>query len=211
MSAKVILTNLFSIFIALVATAGPKALVIIDMQEHFVTRNGDQEKGQNPAVLQTVIYKQKLLIDRAKQRNMPILLVEYSGIGPTNPELKNHIGDYAKVKTVLKNTDGLFNESNTGLAETKSILTQWGTKDLIIVGANGGACVEQTIAGALTAGFNVYAYTDGIADFNAESFAYPYSYLIHSNSLPTTDKKQLWIGVISKQGSSLVTPSRKDK
>jgi hypothetical protein len=46
----------------------------------------------------------------------------------------------------------------------------------IMIGANGGACVEDSILGGLRRGLDVTAYTPGIVDFNPKSFIYPYSY-----------------------------------
>ena len=43
-----------------------------------------------------------------------------------------------------------------------------------VTGANGGACVVQSIHGALDNNCSVLAVSSGIADFNYQDFIYPY-------------------------------------
>lgn len=88
------------------------------------------------------------MIKKAKAMKMPIMVVEYETIEPTNAELMKHIGDYQPVSVVRKPTDGLFDDPDTR-QKTKDILEKWGSKELVVMGANGGFCVEATIRGAL--------------------------------------------------------------
>lgn len=158
------------------AFAGPKALVIVDMQDKFVTRGRSDKLPENQEVLRQLEIRQKQMIDVAKRRDMPIMIVEYVNNGPTNEKLLAHIGNYPKAFTILKTTDGLYDWFNTSAEQAGERLKVWGITDLIIMGANGGSCVERTIRGALGAGYRVWAYKNGIADFNPITFQYPYSY-----------------------------------
>jgi nicotinamidase-related amidase len=157
-------------------SAGPKALVIVDMQDNFVTRGRSDKLPENQETLRILDIKQNEMIDVAKRRGLPIMLVEYVGNGPTNEKIMARIGNYAKVFTILKSTDGLYDWFNTSAEVAREGLKEFGVTDLIIMGANGGSCVERTIRGALRAGYRVWAYKNGIADFNPITFQYPYSY-----------------------------------
>ena len=159
-----------------VAFAGPKALVIVDMQDIYVTRGRSDKLPENQETLRRLEIRQKQMIDVARRRGMPIMLVEYAGNGPTNARLLAHIADYPKVFTVLKSTDGLYDWFNTSAEIAREKLQAYGVTDLIVMGANGGSCVERTIRGALSNGYRVWAYKNGIADFNPITFQYPYSY-----------------------------------
>ena len=99
-----------------------------------------------------------------------------NGYTPTNRELLKEIGDYDKVVTIFKQTDGLFDLHNNSAEAANDQLKDWGVSDLIVMGPNGGACVEATIRGALASGYKVWAYRDGIADFQYKTFVYPFSY-----------------------------------
>lgn len=162
------------------ARAEGKALVIIDMQDFFAQRQGTHKQFANPQVLAKIMERQKRMIDIAKSRNIPILIVEYGSdthhpIGRTNSELRNQIGRYRNLKRIVKQRDGLF-DSDPVASHAHRILRRWGVNELIIIGANGGACVERTIQGALQTGYKVKAYSDAIADFNYDRFQYPYIY-----------------------------------
>jgi len=73
---------------------------------------------------------------------------------------------------------------NTG--DTDRELTD---RDLIITGANGGACVKCTIEGALDNKFRVWADSNAIADFQGSAFTLPYVYL--DGQLKVKNKKLL--------------------
>lgn len=155
-----------------------RALVIIDMQDDFATRDGNQNSRKNPQILKSLIEKQKEMISYAKKMMMPIMVVEYDikEYSHTNKELIDAIGNYSPVATVLKNTDGLFDPKNESVDKAKKILKNWGVSGLIVMGANGGYCVKETIRGALASGYKVAAYDEGIAELNYSDFISPYSY-----------------------------------
>jgi nicotinamidase-related amidase len=155
---------------------GPKtALVIIDMQPIFVTRGGYDKTPKNVEKVNQILKIQLEAIERAKHDNMPIVVVQYANEGKTNEKLTTAIGDYPQTVNLTKNTDGLFDDDNTYKKEAVKYFVDHDIKKLIITGANGGACVRQTIEGALNEKFSVTAVSPGIADFNYPDFIYPYS------------------------------------
>jgi len=154
------------------------ALVIIDMQPYFATRAGNDQKDKNKIKVLKIINKQIAAIREAKKAKIPIVLIEYeygsSCCGKTNRKLRNEVKFYKKFKTIKKNTDGMFSSSNKYKQKLTDYLEDNHIGSLIILGANGGACVKQSIKGSLEENYNVIAYNKGIADFNYRDFIYPY-------------------------------------
>lgn len=152
------------------------ALVVIDMQPVFVTRGGNHETPENKKKVNRILEEQRVLINKAKAAKIPIIFLEYEGdYGDTSQTLKSPVKGYSKVKTFMKNTDGMlssYNSHRNGLIE---FLKQQKIGKLIITGANGGACVESSIIDSLERNCSVVAYSPGIADFNYKDFIYPYS------------------------------------
>ncbi|MBC7712190.1 MAG: isochorismatase family protein [Rhizobacter sp.] len=170
-----------------VASAAPMgdkdALVIIDMQAMFVTRGGYSDDEENKKKVQEVLRNQLEAIKLAKAAKIPIIFLEYEGFGNTNDDLKKEVEGYPDAKIFLKNTDGMFDSYNKHKAELVAFLESKNVKSLIITGANGGACVLDSISGSLDSNYNVIAYSKGIADFNYKEFIYPYDH--HYNFTPT--------------------------
>ncbi len=165
--------------------AGQKALILIDMQTYFARNAPASQNNQN--YLESALQHQIDLINSAKQKQLPIFVIEYQNYGPTLEALIQAIGSYTKWMIVEKNKDGLFEDDNISKTLILSKLHDWDISDLIIVGANGGVCVKETILGALTEGYAVYTYPMGIIDFNGIYFTgmsdfkftpyvYPYHY-----------------------------------
>ena len=150
------------------------ALIIIDMQPSFITRGGDDKDPANIKKVAEIIAHQKEMIELAKKQNMPIVFLEYEAMGDTNSELKKATEGYANTKYFTKNTDGMFDSYNRHEKELSEYLRTKEIGNLIITGANGGACVSESISGSLANNYNVLAYTYGIADFNYKDFIYPY-------------------------------------
>lgn len=179
---KLLLAIIFGVLAPFSTFAGQKALVIVDMQDFFITRFDTQEKFDNPLILKSLFEKQKHMIDVAKKNRFPILIIEFGGVGSTHRELLNHIGKYDRFVIIEKWTDGLFKKTlyngDLNLARDIAIeeLSKWNVTELIIMGANGPHCVVQTIRSALVYGYKVWAFSDGIVDLNAPRFDTPYSY-----------------------------------
>jgi nicotinamidase-related amidase len=160
--------------------AGP-ALVIIDMQYHYITRDGFEDLGDNEEKLRQVLERLITLIEIAKSQQVPIILIEtkFKGNyrGPTHQALIDAIGNYKDVRIFIKTTDGMLDEKNQARAELENHLNKRGVTDLVVTGANGTICVKCSILGALRRGYRVWADRFAIIDFNYSDFIWPFSYL----------------------------------
>lgn len=166
---------LFSFNIFARPTGDKAALVIIDMQPFFVERGQNDKTESNQKKLKKLIEIQIEAINFAKKIKIPIIFIEYKGLGRTNEKLRNAVKDYADVKIFLKNTDGMFSRDNQQRSNLIEYLESKEIGNLIITGANGGACVEQSIRGSFEENYNVIALNTAIADFNFKEFIYPYN------------------------------------
>lgn len=59
-------------------------------------------------------------------------------------------------------------------AELVDYLREKKIKTMIFAGINGGACVKESMQGALNSNCNAIAYGNAIADLNYKDFIYPY-------------------------------------
>jgi len=154
---------------------GKTALVVIDMQPKFVTRGGNDQTPENKAKVEQIITAQTAAIKYARRSNIPIVFLEYEGdYGDTNNALKTAVANYKEVKFFKKSSDGMFEDYNKYKKDLVDYLAQKKVGTLVITGANGGACVLQSITGALDGNCSVIAFNKGIADFNYKDFIYPY-------------------------------------
>lgn len=113
-----------------------EALIIVDMQHFF-------ETARNDWTIRNVIE----LIKKAKQDNVPIIVLEYVDpdeeyeIGETMPRLKKHLDDYNLTRYVLKYNDD-------GGNKVIECLEQNGWEDIVsltVCGVNIQACVAETV------------------------------------------------------------------
>lgn len=156
--------------------AGESALVIIDMQQKFITRGGHETKPENVKILKDIFAAQTEAIKNAMTMGIPIIFEEYENHGDTDDQLRNLVKGYQNVVYFKKTSDGMFERYNSHLEKLTKFLKEKDVTNLLIMGANGGACVKESIEGALKNEYNVVAYSHGIADFNFEKFTYPYKY-----------------------------------
>lgn len=104
-------------------------LIIIDLQRDF-----------RKSITRRLIKNTQLLIDKAKNDNANIVVVEYNRAGNTIPDIIERIGCYDKFHTITKNND-------SGAREILSYFKSYGLKDRsIICGVNTYACVYATVA-----------------------------------------------------------------
>jgi hypothetical protein len=168
---------LFSVLLGVVeAQAESLALIVIDMQPNFAARSGHHQEPSNAAKIDAVLRRQLHLVKLAKNRELPIFLVEYVLCDDTYACLKAEIDPYWQSLTVPKSKDGLFDPKSFSSALFRRFLSEREITGLIVVGANGGACVYQTIRDALEKGFRVCADSEGIIQYDMEEFIHPYVY-----------------------------------
>lgn len=152
------------------------ALVVIDMQEPFITRGGHAGDPENVKKVDAIIKAQVAAIEIARRKGIPIIFLEYENYGPTNATLRKAVEGYATTATFQKTADGMLETWNSHRAELQAYLDKNKVKTMVVTGANGGACVQASIEGALRGNYNVFAVSNGIADFNYTEFIYPYSH-----------------------------------
>lgn len=169
------------------ASFSNSALVIIDMQPFYVKRGVNADSAKNKAKLNKLLQAQVEAIQAAKKAGIPIIVFEAPkdavlALNGTNEDamtakpLTEAIGDYPSQKHFIKNANGIFFDYNQDVAAFKEYLRAKKIGNLIVTGANGAACVAQSIRGALQNNCNVVAYSNGIADFNYPENIYPFTY-----------------------------------
>lgn len=162
------------------SASGAAALIVIDMQPAFAALGGNSQRPENKLKMQKLIAEQKRAIKEAQAAGIPIVFFEYETttfpVDGTDSELLGAATKgYRDVRVLKKTTDGMFDSSNKYLKDLQEFLKRNQIGTLIIAGANGGACVQESIKGALKNNCNVVAFSSGIADFNYRDFIYPYA------------------------------------
>lgn len=159
------------------AQVGKSALIVIDMQPYFVERGGNDKDAENVKKVEAILAEQERMILQARAANMPVIFIEYEWpgfeFGVTNQRLSNAAKDYDQATVVKKASDGMFDDPKAK-EKLDKLLAEKGINHLYITGANGGACVQQSISGALRNNYNVTSLSQGVADFNYKEFIYPY-------------------------------------
>ncbi|WP_413578703.1 isochorismatase family protein [Bdellovibrio sp. HCB290] len=167
--------------------AGNSALFIIDMQSFFKERTGTHKKPENQIKLEELHKQQLLAIAKARESGISIVFIEYL-LGPesgsTDYRLKDAVRGYTNTRTFQKTSDGMFHDYNTFRDQLISYIKQNNIGTLLVMGANGGSCVEASILQGLNRGCRVVAYNKGIADFNYRDFVYPYAGLLGQSMEP---------------------------
>lgn len=169
------------------ASSANSALVVIDMQPFYVKRGVNVDSAKNKAKLKKLLQAQVEAIQTAKKAGIPIIVFEApkeavlalhgtEEDAATARPLTEAIGDYPSQKHFIKNANGIFFDYNQDAAAFKDYLRAKKIGNLIVTGANGAACVAQSIRGALQNNCNVVAYSKGIADFNYPENIYPFTY-----------------------------------
>lgn len=187
MKIKSLFTTLLLILsFSLWAQVGKSALIVIDMQPYFVERGGNDKDLENAKKVADILAEQERMILQARAANIPVIFIEYEwpgyAFGVTNERLSAAAKDYDQASVVKKATDGMFDDSKAK-EQLNKLLAEKGINHLYITGANGGACVEQSIRGALRNNYSVTSVSQGVADFNYPEFIYPYKG--HYNFTPT--------------------------
>ncbi|MGZ3805948.1 MAG: isochorismatase family protein [Pseudobdellovibrionaceae bacterium] len=181
---KKTLLTLISFYIALSncyaeANTNTTALVIIDMQREFLRIDKVTHPEESIKFRQQLIDSQILMVNEAKLRNLPIIIFEYvhpfcdaydgtkyADCGPTESRLLAATANYKKLKILKKTTDSFFDEKNNFRDLTINYLKEQNIGNLILMGVNARDCVQDSMIGAIVNGYDVIAYTLGMADFN---------------------------------------------
>lgn len=176
--------GLFWSFLAAADSSFRPALIIMDMQPSFIERTAKHKEPENLKKTEAVTQKIVDAIVMAKQKNIPIIFIELEKIRPTVKKLTKAGRGYEKIIRISKTTENIFSGLNDYKRELVEFLNAHQVNTLILTGANGGACLMDSIEGALKNNYNVIVYNDGVIDFNREQFIYPFvnSYGIYQNT-----------------------------
>ncbi len=157
-------------------------LVIVDMQPYFAKKNGYFKRDGNKEKYKNVIEEQKKVIAEARGNNIPIIFVEFKlprfhtlRRKKTSKTLRDAVEGYEYFTLVQKTTNNIFHNLNEFKQDFLRAVDHYDGQSLIIMGANGSACIYQSIHGALNENYSVVAYSKGIADFNSPFFIYPFA------------------------------------
>lgn len=131
---------------------GNLAVLLIDMQDDFLeTIDYDEEYKEIPYQLEVLEY--------CKNNDIPVFVLEYKSCGQTVKILKDKVDSLENKTYITKHRDDGFIE--TDLAEQ---LRKNKIDTVLLMGIYASACVLNTAAGAVIAGFNVMTSKDLIAD-----------------------------------------------
>lgn len=161
-------------------------VIVVDMQNAFLNGEYDQtqieEKHFSEEIERELDYQLEIL-EAAKEKNVPIFVLEYVEWGPTNAKIRLVVEGYARTQFLTKKRDDGFN--NTDLERR---LKGEGVQQALLIGVNASACVRATAQGALKEGFQILtspqlmANTSGItphsdlAWYRENSFIYAENY-----------------------------------
>lgn len=139
------------------------AVILIDMQPGFVSRLRRGEADR-------IVPSQVAVLKFCKEKNIPIVILEFFGSGSTVQTLADEIGSYDKVKIIEKNYNDGFR--NTVLNAHLKLI---GAKKLFLMGINADFCVRETAEGAIERGYKIITSDKVIAGMPHHS---------QNNSLP---------------------------
>lgn len=132
----------------------PKSLVaiLIDMQEVFLRELSVEERNK-------IIAGQVRIIEECADRDIPLVIVEYSFKGPTLLQLKRKIAWVRRQKTVVKFTNNPFDN-----AQFQQALQDFGANSLLKMGVHASYCVLSGAMSAHRRNFKILTGDDLIAN-----------------------------------------------
>ena len=130
------------------------AIVIVDMQEHFLNYVSKEELDKE----QPNYFK---ILEYAKKKDIPVVVLEYrlKDYDRTIPELRSEVKSLDQKLFIEKQYNNGFLGTDLGKQ-----LKCAGVEKILIMGIFASYCVRDTANGAVRAGFKVYASKDIIAD-----------------------------------------------
>ncbi len=133
-------------------------VLLIDMQTEFVPhiRTGRAE---------IIIERQIKTIEMSSNENIPIIVLEYVGAGPTIHQLNSELKKNKRIFFLKKNYDSGF--SNTQLCQ---LLYDLECKKLLLMGVNAQYCVKATANDAILEDFEIATSEDLISGMSHHAF-----------------------------------------
>jgi len=123
-----------------------QTLIIIDVQNGFPTVNGNDQPPirkfdpdfHDPQLAKSI----RRLVAANKRAGNPVLLVEYTGEGPTIPPIKKMLVGYPHQSVAKKSSNGGGREVVKALKKLG-----WPMGKMVVCGIYADACVEETVEG----------------------------------------------------------------
>ena len=133
------------------------AVILIDMQYGFIAtlRNGEEDR---------IVPNQISVLRFCKEKNIPVIILDYFGHDETIKKLANEVKDFENVKIIIKNRDNGFTDT-----ELNFHLKSLGAKKLFLMGINADCCVKKTAKGAIQNGYEIITSNDVIAGMSYHS------------------------------------------
>lgn len=128
------------------------AVLLIDMQDPFIWDNEEVEE---------IIPNQINVLKFCKEKQIPVIFIEYYEEGETIPRLSEVVKDFPKFQTIQKITDDPF-ESSRLLSTLKELQA---TK-LLLMGVTAGFCIFDTASTAIEKGYEVITSDTLITDWD---------------------------------------------
>jgi len=122
------------------------------MQEWFLNAiEYDERLREIPYHLEVLEY--------CRVNNLPVVVLEYKGCGPTVSILKDKVEILKDKSYIAKPKDDGFENTNL-----RQVLKEKHIETVLLMGINASACVMSTAAGAVMNGFKVMISKDLISD-----------------------------------------------
>jgi nicotinamidase-related amidase len=133
-------------------TAASTGVLLIDMQEHYLSDMDDRTRG-------ALINAQREVIDICVERDIPLFILEYKDRGPTVESIMASARNVQHLTKIRKPLDDGF--ECTKLDEA---LKGLGIKSLVLMGVSASWCVKSTAISAVRLRYEVFTTAHLIAN-----------------------------------------------
>ena len=159
-------------------------LLVVDFQERLMPamRNCD-ELGR----------KAGALIKGCRLLDIPILTTQQytKGLGATVPDIEEALGEFEPIEKITF--------SCLGESAFVNKLSQFGEKNILVVGIEAHICVQQTVLDLLGKGYNVYVIADCVGSRSETDYIYAGMRMQQAGAVLTTMESVLFEFLISAE------------
>lgn len=134
------------------------AIVIIDMQDHFIGSMSEIRRNN-------LIDRQLEILQECIDQDLPVVVLEYDGSGPTTSRLKAKLSQVPRLETIVKYLDDGFYGTNLD-----QVLKNLGVESILLTGVNASVCVRKTASSAVNIGYNVITGKHLITDVSCDGY-----------------------------------------
>ena len=164
--------------------AGESVLVVIDVQERLC-------KAMDEKVLKQLVNNNNVLIEAAKELEIPVLVTEQyvKGLGATLDELASGLKNAPRYEKM--------SFSCCGNSEFVDALRSTGRRQVIITGMETHVCVLQTVIELLDAGYTIHLVRDAVMSRSKQNWMAAIELMQQAGALATVTESVLfqWLKV----------------